>query len=184
MNGLYALKPWYAARLSRPRTMLAERGVSPTAVSWAGVGFAAMAGGVLATQPVGWVTGVGVATLLALRLACANLDGGLARATGRTSARGAFVNELSDRLADLVAVAGLLTLAPLPLVAFAALGATLPSWVALAGVAAGTPRVQGGPVGKTERCALLVVAAVVGHGDAIAVVVAVGGAVTATLRLA
>src|SRR3954452_13901662 len=99
MNGLYALKPWYAARLSRPRTMLAERGVSPTGVSWAGVGFAAMAGGLLATRPAGWVTGAAVATLLALRLACANLDGGLARATRRTSARGAFVNELSDPLA-------------------------------------------------------------------------------------
>src|SRR3954447_1717888 len=184
MTGLYALKPWYAARLARPRTLLAERGVSPTTVSWAGVCFAATAGGVLATRPAGWVTGAAVAALLALRLACANLDGGLARATGRTSPHGAIVNELSDRAADLVALAGLSTVADPTLVALAALGATLPSWVSLAGASAGFGRLQGGPVGKTERCALLVVAACVGHADAVAAVIAIGGLATAVLRLA
>lgn len=103
--------------------------------------------------------------------------------TGRSTARGAVVNELSDRLADLAALSGLLAHASFGLVGLAALGATLPSWVALAGAAAGLPRRQGGPVGKTERCALLVLVAAGGHADVAALVVAAGGVLTAALRL-
>src|SRR5436190_861240 len=149
MDGLYALKPWYADRLSPVRARLARSGVTPTTVTVVGVGFAAAAGGALAVLPPGPAAALVVGGLLAARLACANLDGGLARATGRMSARGAMANEIGDRLADLVALAGCLALAPADLVATAALAATLPSWVALAGAAAGAPRVNGGPIGKT-----------------------------------
>src|SRR4051812_6534791 len=148
MTGLYALKPWYAARLAAPRALLIRRNVSPTVVSWAGVGCAAAAAVALALLPSGQLAALVVGTALALRLACANLDGGLARATGRTSPWGAVVNEVSDRCADLVVLAGLITHTPLLLVALAMLGATLPSWTALAGAAAGLGRRQGGPLGK------------------------------------
>ncbi|WP_190140829.1 CDP-alcohol phosphatidyltransferase family protein, partial [Streptomyces longispororuber] len=123
-----------------------------------------------------------VAMLLAARLACANLDGALARDTGRTTRRGALLNELGDRAADLAALAGFLALAPLWLVATAALAATLPSWVSLAGAAAGAPRLNGGPVGKTERCALVVVAAASGWAVPVLAVLAAGGALTAAVR--
>ncbi len=69
-------------------------------------------------------------------------------------------------------------------VAVAALGATLPSWVALAGAAAGAPRANGGPVGKTERCALLVGVAAGVPAVPVLAVVAAGGVVTAGVRLA
>ncbi|MEK0101013.1 hypothetical protein WDA79_21375, partial [Streptomyces sp. A475] len=120
--------------------------------------------------------------LLAGRLAFANLDGALARDTGRTTRRGALLNELGDRAADLLVVAGFLPLAPLWLVAAAAFATTLPSWVSLAGAAAGAPRRNGGPVGKTERCLLAVVAAASGWAVPVLAAAAAGSAVTAVVR--
>ncbi|QLE74123.1 phosphatidate cytidylyltransferase [Streptomyces rectiverticillatus] len=182
MNGLYALKPWYAARLGGLRAALARRGVSPDTLTAAGVLCAAGAGAALALLPAP-AAAAPVALLLAARLAFANLDGALARDTGRTTRRGCVLNELGDRAADLLVLAGFLTLAPLWLVATAALAATLPSWVSLAGAAAGAERLNGGPVGKTERCLLAVVAAATGWAVPVLAVVAVGSALTAAFRM-
>jgi phosphatidylglycerophosphate synthase len=182
--GLYALKPWYAGRLAGALGWLARRGTSPDAVSAAGVAAGAAAGAALAWLPgPGAFAGLAVAALLAARLACANLDGALARETGRTTRRGALLNEASDRAAELAAFAGCLALADAWLVAVAALAATLPSWVALAGAAAGAPRVQGGPVGKTERCLGLVVIAFTGWAVVVLALLAAGSAATAGARL-
>ncbi|MEW2111194.1 phosphatidate cytidylyltransferase [Streptomyces albidoflavus] len=148
MNGLYALKPWYADRLSGVRGALARRRVSPDALTAAGVAAAAAAGGALALLPAGWAAAP-VALLLAVRLACANLDGAVA---------------------------------PGWLAALAACAATLPSWVSLAGAAAGAPRLNGGPAGKTERCLLAVVAAATGWYAPVLAVIAAGSAATALLR--
>jgi CDP-diacylglycerol--glycerol-3-phosphate 3-phosphatidyltransferase len=124
-----------------------------------------------------------VTALLAARLACANLDGGVARDAGRATRFGVVANELGDRVADLAALAGCLALAPVALVAAAGLAATLPSWVSLAGASTGAPRVQGGPVGKTERCALLAIAAFTGTVAPVLAVIAVGSVLTALFRL-
>ncbi|MFF0291848.1 CDP-alcohol phosphatidyltransferase family protein [Streptomyces sp. NPDC005262] len=183
MNGLYALKPWYADRLSGVRATLVRREVSPGTLTAAGVASAAGAAVALAALPTG-LAALPVAVLLAARLAFANLDGAVARETGRTTRRGAVLNELGDRAADLLALAGFLALAPLWLVAAAGLAATLPSWVSLAGAAAGAPRRNGGPVGKTERCLLVVVAAASGWAVPVLTVIAVGSLLTAAVRLA
>lgn len=183
MNGLYALKPWYADRLSGVRGALVRREVSPDTLTVAGVLCAAGAAASLAWLPVP-LAALPVAVLLAARLAFANLDGALARDAGRTTRRGALLNELGDRAADLAMLAGFLTLAPLWLVATAGLAATLPSWVSLAGAAAGAPRLNGGPVGKTERCALVVLAAASGWVVPVLAVIAAGSVLTAGLRLA
>ncbi|TVL91080.1 CDP-alcohol phosphatidyltransferase family protein [Streptomyces sp. SAJ15] len=182
MNGLYALKPWYAERLRGVRAALVRREVSPDALTAAGVICAVGAAVTLAVAPAP-LAAPPVAALLAARLAFANLDGALARETGRTSRRGAVVNELGDRVADLAVIAGFVTLAPLWLVALAGLAATLPSWVSLAGAAAGAARRNGGPVGKTERCLLVVVAAATGWAVPVLIVVAAGSALTALVRL-
>ncbi|MFD5190677.1 CDP-alcohol phosphatidyltransferase family protein [Streptomyces sp. NPDC058357] len=184
MNGLYALKPWYADRLSGVRASLVRHEVSPDTLTAAGVVAAAGAAAALAWLPAGPAAALPVALLLAARLAFANLDGALARDTGRTTRRGAVLNELGDRVADLVVLAGFLALAPLWLVAVAGLAATLPSWVSLAGAAAGAPRRNGGPVGKTERCLLVVVAAASGWTVPVLTVIAAGSLLTAALRLA
>jgi CDP-diacylglycerol--glycerol-3-phosphate 3-phosphatidyltransferase len=183
-RGLYALKPWYAGALSGVRRNLVEAGVSPNAVSVVGVGFGALAGAALAAVPSPPLAAVLVGVLLAARLAAANLDGALARESGRSTRWGAVCNELGDRAAELAVLAGCFALAPGWLVVTAMLAASAPSWVALAGVAAGATRINGGPVGKTERCLLLVVlAAVPGYADAVLVVIAAGSALTAVLRL-
>lgn len=184
MDGLYALKPWYADRLAGLRCGLARRHVAPDTVTAAGIAFAAGAALALALLPAPWAA-VAVAPLLAARLAAANLDGALARETGRTTRWGSVLNELGDRVADLIVIAAFAAHAPVALVGMAALAATLPSWVSLAGTAAGAEvRRNGGPVGKTERCLLAGVAAASGWYVPVLWVVAVGAVLTAVLRLA
>jgi CDP-diacylglycerol--glycerol-3-phosphate 3-phosphatidyltransferase len=182
-GGLYSFKPWYAVRLGPVRRRLVAAQVPPAAITVAGVVFGGGAGAALALLGPGPAAGATVAVLLAARLACANLDGGVARDTGRSTAFGSVFNEVGDRLAELAALAGCLAFAPVALVLAAALAATLPSWVALAGAAAGLGRVQGGPVGKTERCLLLVLLAAVGFPGVILAVLAGGSALTALVRL-
>lgn len=180
--GLYALKPWYSARLRRVRHALARRGTHPDAVSVSGICFAALAGGSLAVLPQGWAV-LAVAPLLALRLAAANLDGALARDTGMRTRRGALLNESGDRVADLAVLAGCLPSAQAWLVVAVMLAASAPSWVSLAGAAAGADRINGGPVGKTERCLLMtVLAAVPGSTTMVLVIVGAGSLVTACYR--
>jgi CDP-diacylglycerol--glycerol-3-phosphate 3-phosphatidyltransferase len=73
---------------------------------------------------------------------------------------------------------------PVALVAAAAAAATLPTFASLAAAGAGATRRNGGPVGKTERCALVVVATA--WPAALAVVcgvVVVGSLATAVVRL-
>ncbi|HEX6472830.1 MAG TPA: CDP-alcohol phosphatidyltransferase family protein [Streptosporangiaceae bacterium] len=183
MNGLYALKPWYAARLAPVRRALVAHRVPPGALTWAGAGFGGAAGVAVALLRPGPYAAAVAGVLLAARLGCANLDGGVARDGGRETRFGAVSNEIGDRLAELAALAGLVAVAPAGVVAAAALAATLPSWVALAGAAAGAPRRQGGPVGKTERCALIVIAAWTGAVVPVLAVLAAGSLLTAALRL-
>lgn len=182
--GLYRLKSWYAGRLAPVRQALVAANVPPAAITTAGIFFGAGAGVALALLRPGAVAGLVVAALLAARLACANLDGGVARDEDRATPFGSVLNELGDRAAELAALAGCLVFAPAALVLAAALAATLPSWVALAGAAAGLGRLQGGPVGKTERCLLLALTAATGLGVAFLSVIAAGSALTAVIRLA
>ena len=182
MDGLYALKPWYARRLRPLRTSLVARDVSPHVLTLAGVAAGCAAGAAFATGH-----GLLVPPLVAARLAFANLDGAVARESGRTTPWGSVVNECGDRLADAAMLAGAvaLALAPAPLVLAALLAATLPSWVALAGAAAGAPRPNGGPVGKTERCLLVCVAALVPAATYPVLCAVVAGSLgTAAARLA
>ena len=182
-GGLYSFKSWYAGRLAPVRRFLVAAEVPPGAITAAGVLSGGGAGATLALLRPGLPAGAVVAALLAARLACANLDGGVARDGGRVTRFGSVLNEAGDRAAELAALAGCLALAPTALVLAAALAATLPSWVALAGAAAGVGRVQGGPVGKTERCLLLAVVGFVGLPVVFLSVLAAGSLLTAAIRL-
>jgi CDP-diacylglycerol--glycerol-3-phosphate 3-phosphatidyltransferase len=181
MSGLYALKPWYARRLRPVADQLDRHGITPDATSAAGVGFGALAGAALALLSPGPFAGGIVAILVAARLACANLDGTLARRRP-AQACGGVVNEAGDRLADLALLAGLAVPLGWP-AALVMLAATLPSWAALAVAAQGGSRSNAGPLGKTERCALMVVAASTGWFVPVAVLVVAGSVLTAMVRL-
>jgi len=182
-GGLYSFKSWYAVRLAPVRRSLVAANVAPAAITIAGIICGGGAGAALALLRPGPAAGAMVAALLAARLACANLDGGVARDGGRSTSFGSVLNEVGDRAAELAVLAGCLAFAPTALVLAAALAATLPSWVALAGAAAGLGRLQGGPVGKTERCLLLALLAAIGFPVVILSVLAAGSAVTALVRL-
>lgn len=183
MNGLYAVKPWYTRRLRRIVDAAVARRVSPDVFTAAGV-LAAVVAAVCVAH--GWW--VGALLALAARLAGANLDGAVARARGVGRPWGFVLNEVGDRAADLVVLAGLAFLAAdaagVALVAAAAVAATLPTFASLAAAAAGGTRRNGGPVGKTERCLLVVVATAWPVAlPVVCWIVVAGSVVTAGLRL-
>jgi CDP-diacylglycerol--glycerol-3-phosphate 3-phosphatidyltransferase len=158
MNGLYAVKPWYTRRLRRFVDLAVARWISPDVFTLIGVVAAGIAAVCVAR---GWWLGALVA--LAVRLAGANLDGAVARARGIARPWGFVLNEVGDRASDLIVFAGLAWFAAgtggsIALVAGAAVAATLPTFASLAAAGAGGTRRTGGAVGKTERCALVVVA--------------------------
>ena len=167
MNGLYKLKPWYTERLTPIVNTAVKHQVSPDVFTAAGVLSAGAAGAAIA---LGWWPLA--ALFLAMRLAGANLDGAVARARGVSRPWGFVVNEIGDRASDLLAFAGLAVWAarqhgpglhwlswPVLQVLLAALAATLPTFASLASAAAGAQRRNGGPLGKTERCLFMVLAA-------------------------
>lgn len=80
-------------------------------------------------------------------------------------------------------ICGLVPHTSLPLVLGALLAGSAPSWISLAGAAAGVRRINGGPVGKTERCLVIAIAAATGWFTLAAVVLIVGSLLTAGLRL-
>lgn len=153
MRGLYAAKPWFTRQLGRIVTVAIDRGWSPDAFTAVGVAFAAVAAvGLL----VGWWPLVLVG--LVGRLAGANLDGAVARARGVSRPFGFVLNEIGDRASDLLPLAALAVLAwqsgsapALAAALFAMTAASWPTFVSLAAAAAGAPRINGGPFGKTER---------------------------------
>ncbi|OBI51568.1 CDP-alcohol phosphatidyltransferase [Mycobacterium sp. E787] len=165
-QGLYALKPWYTRRLTPIVNVAVARRISPDVFTAGGVVAAGAAG---VTVALGWWPLA--ALFLALRLAGANLDGAVARARGVSRPWGFVVNEIGDRASDLLTFAGLAVWAarqrgpglhflswPVLMVLVAALAATLPTFASLAGAAAGAPRRNGGPLGKTERCVFVLLA--------------------------
>ena len=191
MRGLYAAKPWFTRQLGRIVTAAVDRGWSPDAFTAIGVAFAAVAAG-------GLLVGSWPLVLIGLvgRLAGANLDGAVARARGVSRPFGFVLNEIGDRASDLLPLAALSILAwqsgsvPALVVALVAMtAASWPTFVSLAAAAAGAPRINGGPFGKTERTLVVFlmsvaltwfpVAAVIGAGSG---VIIAGSTLTAATR--
>lgn len=185
MEGLYALKPWYTRRLDRFIQTAIDRGRSPDLFTLVGILGGAAAGVTLA---VGWWWAA--IPLLALRLAGANLDGAVARARGVSRPWGFVLNEIGDRASDLLMFTGLAWWAAqhsgdhLVWVLVAAVAATLPTFASLSAAGAGATRRNGGPLGKTERCALVVLGcAVPSWLPVVCGVLVLGSLLTAGLRL-
>ena len=153
MRGLYAAKPWFTGQLGRLVTAAVRRGWSPDAFTAVGVAFAVVAAAGLL---VGWWPLVLIG--LVGRLAGANLDGAVARARGVSRPFGFVLNEIGDRASDVLPLAALSILAwqtgsvpALVAALFAMTAASWPTFISLAAAAAGAPRINGGPFGKTER---------------------------------
>jgi len=187
--GLYRAKDWYTARLRFVVDAAVRRRLSPDLFTATGVGGGLVAAGLLAVSarhphPL-W--SVAVAIALAVRLAGANLDGAVARARGLGRPWGFVLNEVGDRTSDLAPVLVLAACSGHPWGLAGLAGSFLPTCASLSVAAAGGPRLNGGPVGKTERCALLVMVALLAPWwpaySLTSALIGVGGLVTAVVRL-
>jgi phosphatidylglycerophosphate synthase len=158
--------PW-AIALAR---WLQRAGVRPNQISVLGVVFAALAAlcFVLAGRSEGTARTVLLllaAGLIPLRLLCNLLDGMLAVEGGLQTASGELFNELPDRVADLLIIAGAGYAAPgipwaVDLGWAAAASAVLTAYTRTLGVAAGADAHFAGPMAKPRRMHVLIVAAV------------------------
>lgn len=179
MRGLYAAKPWFTRQLGKFVTVAVSRAWSPDAFTAVGVAFAAVA---VAGLLVGWWPLVLIG--LVGRLAGANLDGAVARARGVSRPFGFVLNEIGDRASDLLPLAALCILAwqsgSVPALVAALVAMTAASWptfISLAAAAAGAPRINGGPFGKTERTLAVLLMSVAFIWFPVDAVISVGSAV-------
>ena len=131
--------------------------IHPDAISYASMGFA------LAAAVCFWKAGANVwLPLIAplfcyLRLWCNMLDGMVALASGKASARGEILNDLPDRVSDVIIFAGVAHSGLLnPFLAYwAAIFALLTAYVGVLGQAVGVQREFGGVMSKPWRVVML-----------------------------
>jgi archaetidylinositol phosphate synthase len=149
----------YVARLARPFL-----GWRPDRLSWFALGLAAAAGGVAAL--VRWTTPwlfLPVALLIFASGVFDVLDGAVARATGRTSVRGDFLDHVFDRYADVLILLGIAASGYVhPLLALLALvSLLLSSYMGTQAQAVGQGRLYQGLLTRADRLVVLAFAALV-----------------------
>lgn len=191
MSGLYSIKPWFVRSLSGIEDGLVSRRVRADALSYAAVAVSALAGACIVAghlvHPWFWLL---LGPLCFVRLGLNALDGSVARRSGMDRPFGKVVNEVTDRVSDVLLLAPLVAFMS-PLLVLSALGVvSLVSLAGSLGEVVGTVRLTQGPMGKADRCAVLslagVVAGLTGVRVAFAVALAailVGGVVTVISRL-
>jgi phosphatidylglycerophosphate synthase len=148
---------------------IARTGISANAISVLGAVFASVAGGafVLSDGPA-WRAWLAVAAAgIQLRLLCNMFDGMVAVEHGRATPVGALYNDVPDRVADTVILVGAgyaVAAGPWsPTLGWAcAVMAMFTAFVRVLGGALGTPQFFFGPQSKSQRMAVLTVAALLG----------------------
>jgi alpha-beta hydrolase superfamily lysophospholipase/phosphatidylglycerophosphate synthase len=141
-----------------------RHGVHPDVVSYLSIVFAAAAGACFLFS--GRIHG-GAWLLLVAPLLCYGrlwmnmLDGMVALASGKASRRGEILNELPDRISDVLIFAGVAhsSLAHPPIAYWAAIGALITAYVGMLGQAVGARREFGGVMAKPARMLVLHVGA-------------------------
>ena len=191
MSGLYSIKPWFVRSLSGIEDGLVSHRVRPDALSYAAVAVSAVAGAcIVAGHFVHSLFWLLVAPLCVVRLALNALDGSVARRSGTARPFGKVINEVADRVSDVLLLAPLVFFLPPPLVMATVVAVSLVSLCGSLGEVVGTARLTQGPMGKADRCAVLSVAGIVagltGGPAAFAVglgVITVGSLATIVSRL-
>jgi phosphatidylglycerophosphate synthase len=143
--------------------MLIALHISPNVASLIGMGFGILAGCMLALTrsrpgPLFWILG---ALLIFLRSAMNIFDGMIAHRTGWITPRGGFVNDFTDRIADVAMLMGFgyARYASPYLAAWATMAALLTATVRTTGKAVGAPMYYQGLMSKPVRMYTLIVAA-------------------------
>jgi phosphatidylglycerophosphate synthase len=144
---------------------VSRAGISANAVSITGVVFAASAGAALMlSRGLYWRAWlVAAAAGIQLRLLCNMIDGMVAVEHGRATPTGALYNDVPDRLADTVILVTAGYAAAQGELGWAcAIVAMLTAYVRALGGALGTPQFFFGPQSKSQRMAVVSVAALLG----------------------
>lgn len=186
---------------------LARAGISPNAISVAGLAFGILAGGLLATTA--HVTPIAARLLflaaagaIQLRLLCNLLDGLVAIEHGKASRLGELFNEIPDRISDAATLIGAgYALGGVPVLGYVAgCVALFTAYVRAMGKAAGARQEFCGPMAKQQRMFLITLVAAycglapsswqptwrpfgAGIMSAALLIVIVGGLLTAMRRL-
>lgn len=161
-EGLYRVKPRIQAGLQPVVGVLARGGVTADGLTLAALVVSAAGGAAITFSPRQPALLLLVPLLAAVRLVLNILDGMVARASGRPARRiGEIWNELGDRAADVVFLAGLAAVPAVgpTLALLAIVAALLASYAGLASRAAGGRRLYGGIMSKPGRMITLGVAA-------------------------
>jgi CDP-diacylglycerol--glycerol-3-phosphate 3-phosphatidyltransferase len=158
---LYAVKPRFQQALRPALQFVVRRSVSANALTRAAVVVSAVGGAALAfsgDEPRLLLVAV---PIVAVRLALNALDGMLARLTDSASPTGELLNEIGDRLGDLLLLGGLVLAGHADLrLGAAVLGmVALPAMVGITARAAGGERRYDGPLSKPDRMVGLAAAA-------------------------
>jgi phosphatidylglycerophosphate synthase len=160
---------WYASKRSIVAGLdplvraLAQRRIAPDAVTLAAVPIAAIGGVAIVLSPRAPALLLLVPIAAALRLGTNLLDGALARTTGQSRPRGELLNEVTDRVCDVLLLAPVAFVPgaePL-IVSFGIVVAVLASFIGVASKAAGGERLYGGVLSKPGRMVLLAGASLV-----------------------
>jgi phosphatidylglycerophosphate synthase len=148
-------------------SFLAGRGISPNAISMAGMVAGVVAGGLLAATSIAteawlqrglWLL---AAVGIQLRLLANMLDGMVAIATGKASPLGELYNELPDRVSDVAIIIGAgFAVGGLPAFGYmASCIAVLTAYVRAVGKSAGASDLFVGPMAKPHRMFVLTLVA-------------------------
>lgn len=152
---LYAIKPRFVAWLDGVVVSCASHGVGPNTVTLVAVPVALAASLTLVAGtrwPAVWVA---IAPLMLVLMSINAVDGALARRTGRSTPRGAVINELVDRFGDLAVLIPGFLLAPTWTVTAALVATLLAETVALVSWGAIGHRGLVGVMGKPDRALTL-----------------------------
>jgi CDP-diacylglycerol---glycerol-3-phosphate 3-phosphatidyltransferase len=163
MLSIYDLKLRFQAFHRPLLAKLARLGISPDTITWLALLGSVSLGCVI------WLRGNHPVCLLLLpawlliRMSLNALDGMMAREFRMATARGAILNELGDVLSDLalyLPLASWYAAAAWPVLAFV-FGAMLTEFCGLLGQALGGRRRYEGPMGKSDRAALIGILSIV-----------------------
>ncbi|MBD2103434.1 CDP-alcohol phosphatidyltransferase family protein [Leptolyngbya sp. FACHB-261] len=154
MNGIYALKPAFRNAL-RPLLKLLWP-VHPDVLTWSAIGLSGLLGLALHWGQ-SWLLAVPLLALL--RTVLNALDGLLAVETGKARPAGEVINELGDRVSDLLVLSGLWRWVDPWLWASVTVTVLLVSYIGILGKALGKGRQYSGPLGKADRLLLISIGA-------------------------
>ena len=154
MSSIYQLKPAFQNLLRPLVRTCAQRGITANAVTLAALVISLIVGAVLILNTeahTGWF--LLLPLWMFLRMAFNAVDGMLAREFGQQSALGAYLNELSDVIADAALYLPFAFIAPFSIWSIGALIwlAALSEMTGALGPMVGAPRAYHGPMGKSDR---------------------------------